>query len=279
MLVRSPQLRVFIVFGSDSNVPAEHCWERTYTLEAYRGANLLSIHQVVISDEELDAYLETHGKRPQDEAAYPAHEIRQRLQNADAQLVEQRMREAGVPTPRPGPPLLGRTTGTPRTETAPTSSATASGTSSFSPQRRNSRPTTATGRTPTQRRPPSPSNARDGPFSLPESARQELYELYQYAPDGSGARAEGDPAAADALSSGLRRVELELVVSTGSGSEEVQEEAEDELEASEGQADRSEARGAGEECEAEAEAALREFERESDEAQRRRGVRGGNIGR
>ncbi|GAA5870298.1 hypothetical protein JCM3774_004635 [Rhodotorula dairenensis] len=198
----------------------EHCWNRDYTLQALDGANnIVGTFTALITRDMLDDYLDFYGERPQD--AVPFHEV------ASAPRPPHNPAEPPTPpTPRPGPPRLGRPAAG---YTSPSLASDASpGYQAFSLRSRTTsaavsaaavRTTTATPR----RRRPSRATAvtteEEGPASMPESARQELYELYQYSSDGSRARrhdasrpdSDAGPldGEVDSLESGLQELDLE----------------------------------------------------------------------
>lgn len=131
------------------------------------------------------------------------------------------MEEILTPTPRPGPPRLGRPSSSSRGSQFFEASA-ALLTEMRAP------PSAVSARMPTpRRRPPVSVSApvattgddddddNRSPASMPESARQELYELYQYTSNGSRARhassggGGGGGGETDSLASGLQQIDLD----------------------------------------------------------------------
>lgn len=185
---------------------AEHCWNRTYTLEALRDSELLTASQTLLSEEEWDLYLEHHGKRDEDELPYAAHNTALRTRPEDSHLVSEQRSGNSTPTPRPGPPLLGRATSSHTGVSADRPAPAEPVASAYTPRLREAGQSSSA-RTPTPRR--RVASQADGPASMTEEARQELYELYQYASDGSGYRTGPGDGDGDALSNGLRQIDLD----------------------------------------------------------------------
>ncbi|GAA5981795.1 hypothetical protein JCM10908_004611 [Rhodotorula pacifica] len=212
---------------------AEHCWNRFWTLEALRGENLLCVVSLMITPALYSAYLDFHGQRPQDAQPYSTPDMIRRLDNPDSERMTERRAEREIQAattrprvadtasraPRPGPPTLGRPISS-STSPSPSFSDSPLGGNAFVPHAR-APPSAISGsaaaaRTPTPRTRASAAatiasaaNNDDGPASMPESARQELYELYQYSSDGTRARDAPGSTDADSLEAGLRQIDLE----------------------------------------------------------------------
>ncbi|KAG0667258.1 hypothetical protein C6P46_002670 [Rhodotorula mucilaginosa] len=203
---------------------AEHCCDRLWTLEALRGSDCLGTYSTRLSDGTLDYYLGFHGERAED--AIPYHDLHAWIQQHEGSssgeataVTAAAVEEILTPTPRPGPPpRLGR----PSTSSRGSQFFEAS--AALLTQMR-APPSAVSARMPTPRRrppvstPPAVDTGDDddsrSPASMPESARQELYELYQYTSNGSRARhassgGGGDRATeTDSLASGLQQIDLD----------------------------------------------------------------------
>lgn len=204
---------------------SEHCCDRLWTLEALRGSDCLGTYSTRLSDGTLDYYLGFHGERAED--AIPYHDLHAWIQQHEGSssgeataVTAAAVEEILTPTPRPGPPpRLGR----PSTSSRGSQFFEAS--AGLLTQMR-APPAAVSSRMPTPRRrppvftPPAVDTGDDdddsrNPASMPESARQELYELYQYTSNGSRARhassgGGGDRATeTDSLASGLQQIDLD----------------------------------------------------------------------
>ncbi|KWU46290.1 hypothetical protein RHOSPDRAFT_32292 [Rhodotorula sp. JG-1b] len=207
---------------------AEHCCERLWTLEALRGSDRLGTYSTHLSDGTLDYYHRFRGERAQDATPYHVHEasIRQRqvTSSAEEELTAgtaAAAEEVPRPTPRPGPPRLGRPSNSSRGSQFFEASAGLLTQIRAPPAAVSARMPTARRRPPVSVSPPAATTGGDddddsrSPASMPESARQELYELYQYTSNGSRARhassgGGGDRATeTDSLASGLQQIDLD----------------------------------------------------------------------
>lgn len=154
----------------------------------------------------MDDYLDFHGERPRDAVPYP--DLRGPAPNSTQT----------PPTPRPGPPRLGRPAAGYASPSLVSADAAPNDPASFASPRSRAPPATVTA----ERTTPSPRRRRssrttaatgeddDGPASMPESARQELYELYQFSSDGSRAQRHESPSGSGSSSTEVDSLESEL---------------------------------------------------------------------